>query len=53
MGCHCWLKTLEHKLINLVKLMQIFDYTGFLYLWGCTGLVSDRYIKAAVEMRLD
>lgn len=33
------------------KLKQIFDYTGFSYLWGSTGVVDDGCIKAAFEMR--
>lgn len=38
--------------LRLGKLKQIFDYTGFSYLWGYTGVVNDRYIKAAVKMRI-
>lgn len=44
-----WLDIFESQWI--VKLKQMFGYTGFSHLWGQTRVVNDRYIKTAVEMR--
>ncbi|KAF7645281.1 hypothetical protein LDENG_00207060, partial [Lucifuga dentata] len=50
------LKTLYDKEVLkprwIEKLKHILDDTGFSYLWGCTDVVNDKYIKAAVEMRI-
>lgn len=34
---------------GLANLKQIFDCTGFYYIWGCTSPVKDRCMKTGAE----